>query len=185
MCAIPHAELEALLRGYGYAVHTVEGDDPALVHQQLAGTMDAVMDQIRAIQRRARSEGDTSRPAWPVIVLRTPKGWTGPKEVDGHKLENFWRSHQVPIADVATNPAHLSQLEAWLHSYKPEELFDESGAPVSVIKDPAPTGKRRMSSNPHANGGALRKPLRLPDFRNYAVPMDGPGKTETRQMGLC
>ena len=135
---IPHAELESLLRGYGYTVHTVQGDDPKLVHQQLAATLDSVMDEIRAIQRRARSEGNLSRPAWPVIVLRTPKGWTGPKVVDGLPVEGTWRAHQVPLDAARTNPEHLAQLEEWLRSYRAGELFDGSGALVPELARLAP-----------------------------------------------
>ena len=172
---IPHAELESLLRGYGYAVHTVEGDDPKLVHQQLAGTLDAVIEEIRGIQRRARSEGDLSRPAWPVIILKTPKGWTGPKVVDGLPVEGTWRAHQVPLDAARTNPEHLAQLEAWMRSYRAEELFDGSGALVPELAKLAPKGDRRMSANPHANGGLLLRELTLPDFQDYAVQVPTPG----------
>ncbi len=175
LARIPPAELEALLAGYGYTVHTVAGDDPKAVHQQLAATMDAVIGEIRAIQRRAREEGDLTRPAWPVIVLKTPKGWTGPKEVDGLPVEGTWRAHQVPMAEVRTNPGHLALLESWMRSYRPEELFDADGAPVPEITALAPRGLRRMSANPHANGGLLLRELRLPDFRDYAVACDRPG----------
>jgi xylulose-5-phosphate/fructose-6-phosphate phosphoketolase len=176
LARIPYAELEALLTGYGYTVYTVEGDDPKLVHQQLAATMDAVIGQIHQIQRRAREEGDLSRPAWPVIVLRTPKGWTGPKVVDGLPVEGTWRAHQVPIAAARTNPEHLAQLERWMRSYHPEELFGADGAPVPEIAALAPHGLRRMSANPHANGGVLLRELRLPGFRDYAVPVPAPGE---------
>jgi xylulose-5-phosphate/fructose-6-phosphate phosphoketolase len=172
---IPHAELESLLRGYGYAVHTVEGDDPKLVHQQLAGTLDAVIEEIRGIQRRARSEGDLSRPAWPVIILKTPKGWTGPKVVDGLPVEGTWRAHQVPLDAARTNPEHLAQLETWMRSYRAEELFDGSGALVPELAKLAPKGDRRMSANPHANGGLLLRELTLPDFQGYAVEVPTPG----------
>jgi xylulose-5-phosphate/fructose-6-phosphate phosphoketolase len=175
LARIPYAELEALLTGYGYTVYTVEGDDPKLVHRQLAATMDAVIGQIRSIQRGAREEGDRARPAWPVIVLRTPKGWTGPKEVDGRPVEGTWRAHQVPLDAARTNPEHLAQLETWMRSYHPEELFDADGAPVPEITALAPVGLRRMSANLHANGGALLRELRLPDFRDYAVPVPAPG----------
>jgi xylulose-5-phosphate/fructose-6-phosphate phosphoketolase len=175
LARIPHAELESLLTGYGYTVYTVEGDDPKLVHQQLAATMDAVIRQIRAIWRRAREDGDRGRPAWPVIVLKTPKGWTGPKFVDGLPVEGTWRAHQVPLAEVRTNPEHLAQLEAWMRSYHAEELFDADGAPVPEITALAPHGLRRMSANPHANGGVLLRELRLPDFRDYAVTVPAPG----------
>jgi xylulose-5-phosphate/fructose-6-phosphate phosphoketolase len=145
------------------------------VHQQLAATMDTVIGQIRAIQRRAREDGDLGRPAWPVIVLKTPKGWTGPKMVDGVPVEGRWRAHQVPLAEVRTNPEHLAQLEEWMRSYHAEELFDTDGAPVPEITALAPHGERRMSANPHANGGVLLRELRLPDFRGYAVPVPTPG----------
>ena len=175
LARIPHAELESLLRGYGYAVHTVEGDDPKLVHRQLAATMDAVMSDIRDIQRRARTVGEASRPAWPVIVLKTPKGWTGPKVVDGLPVEGTWRAHQVPLDAARTNPEHLAQLEAWMRSYRAEELFDPSGRLVPELARLAPAGERRMSANPHANGGILLRDLRLPDFRDYAVTISKPG----------
>ena len=169
LARIPHEELESLLRGYGYTPYTVEGDDPKLVHQQLAATMDTVIAEIRAIQHRARVDGDLSRPAWPVIVLRTPKGWTGPKVVDGLPVEGTWRAHQVPIAGARQNPEHLAQLEGWLRSYHAEELFDADGALVPELAALAPRGDRRMSANPHANGGRLLRDLWLPDFREYAV----------------
>src|SRR5580658_5634155 len=172
---IPHAELESLLRGYGYTVHTVQGDDPRLVHQQLAGTLDAVIEEIRGIQRRARSEGDLSRPAWPVIILKTPKGWTGPKVVDGLPVVGTWRAHQVPLDAARTNPEHLAQLEAWMRSYRAEELFDASGRLVPELARLVPDGDRRMSANPHANGGLLLRELTLPDFQDYAVEVPTPG----------
>ncbi len=175
LARIPHAELESLLRGYGYAVHTVEGDDPKLVHRQLAATMDAVVDEIHAIQRRARTLGDVSRPAWPCIVLKTPKGWTGPKVVDGLPVEGTWRAHQVPLDAARTNPGHLAQLESWMRSYRAEELFDGSGRLVPEVARLAPAGERRMGANPHANGGLLLRDLRLPDFRDYAVTISKPG----------
>ncbi len=145
----------------------------------MAATLEHVLDEIRAIQHDARVNGKTTGgtagwPRWPMIVLRTPKGWTGPKEVDGHKVENFWRAHQVPILEVRENPKHLKQLEEWLHSYKPEELFDEAGTPIPALRAIAPVGNRRMTANPHANGGTLRKPLHLPDFRDYAVKVKKP-----------
>jgi xylulose-5-phosphate/fructose-6-phosphate phosphoketolase len=186
LARIPAAELESLLRGYGYTPYTVEGDDPKLVHQQLAATMDEVIAEIRAIQHRARVDGNLSRPAWPVIVLRTPKGWTGPKVVDGLPVEGTWRAHQVPIAEARQNPEHLAQLEAWLRSYHAEELFDADGALVPELVALAPRGDRRMSANPHANGGLLLRDLRLPDFREYAVDVPAPGATTaeaTRVLG--
>jgi len=186
LARIPAAELESLLRGYGYHPYTVEGDDPKLVHQQLAATMDAVVAEIRAIQRRAREDSDLTRPAWPCIVLRTPKGWTGPKVVDGLPVEGTWRAHQVPIAAARENPEHLAQLEAWMRSYHAEELFDASGTLVPELAALAPRGDRRMSANPHANGGVLLRELRLPDFRDYAVDVPAPGATTseaTRVLG--
>jgi len=175
LARIPHEELESLLRGYGYTVYTVEGDDPEVVHQQLAATLDTVIADIQAIHRRAREEGDVTRPAWPAIVLKTPKGWTGPKMVDGHQVEGTWRAHQVPMAEVRTNPEHLALLESWMRSYRPEELFDASGALVPEVAQLAPHESRRMSANPHANGGLLLRELRLPDFREYAVTVNKPG----------
>ncbi len=186
LARIPHAELESLLRGYGYTVHTVEGDDPKLVHQQLAATMDAVIGEIHAIQRRAREDGDLSRPAWPVIILKTPKGWTGPKFVDGLPVEGTWRAHQVPIGAARTNPEHLAQLESWLRSYRAEELFDRSGALIPELAGLAPSGERRMSASPYANGGLLLRDLELPDFKDYAVPVAKPGdqmSESTRVLG--
>jgi len=175
LARIPEDELGSLLRGYGYAVHVVEGDDPALVHQQMAATMDTVIGEIRAIWRRAREDGDLTRPAWPVIVLKTPKGWTGPKIVDGLPVEGTWRAHQVPLDAARQNPAHLAQLEEWMHSYRPDELFDDAGTLVSELAALAPRGDRRMSANPHANGGLLLRDLDLPDFRQYAVDVAKPG----------
>jgi xylulose-5-phosphate/fructose-6-phosphate phosphoketolase len=172
---IPEEELESLLRGYGYDVHFVTGDDPAQVHQQLAAVMDAVVAEIKAIQRRAREQGDVSRPAWPMIVLRTPKGWTGPKVVDGLPVEGTWRAHQVPIDAARTNPGHLAQLEEWLRSYRPGELFDSEGKLKQDIAALAPQGEHRMSASPHANGGLLLRDLVLPDFRRYAVEVNKPG----------
>ncbi|MFL5727490.1 MAG: phosphoketolase, partial [Chloroflexota bacterium] len=185
---VPHEELDALLRGYGYEPHFVEGDEPEAMHQLMAGTLDSVLDEIREIQDNARRTGGGSatRPRWPAIVLRSPKGWTGPKEVDGKPVENTWRSHQVPFAEVRTNPGHLRLLEDWLRSYRPEELFDEQGALVPELFDLAPRGTRRMSANPHANGGILTRELDLPDFRDYAVDVPAPGATRseaTRVLG--
>ncbi|HYB17226.1 MAG TPA: phosphoketolase family protein [Streptosporangiaceae bacterium] len=186
LARIPHAELESLLRGYGYQVHTVEGDDPKLVHQELAATMDAVVGEIGQIQRRARERGDLTRPAWPAIVLKTPKGWTGPKVVDGLPVEGTWRAHQVPLDAARTNPGHLALLEAWMRSYRPEELFDPDGTLVPELAQLAPRDYRRMSANPHANGGLLLRELRLPDFRDYAVTVPKPGASQseaTRVLG--
>ncbi|MEP7061623.1 MAG: phosphoketolase family protein [Betaproteobacteria bacterium] len=175
LARIPADELDALFRGYGWAPHVVAGDDPDTMHQRMAATVDACVQEIRAIQRHARKSGDTTRPRWPMIILRSPKGWTGPKEVDGHKIEDFWRAHQVPVTDVQGNPAHLAIVEAWLRSYRPEELFDDNGTLIPELRALAPVGLRRMSANPHANGGRLRRPLDLPDVSKYAIAIDAPG----------
>ena len=174
LARIPHEELEALMTGYGYQPWFVEGDDPDTMHQQMAATLDQCVDEIQAIQRRARDEGNLQRPRWPMIVLRTPKGWTGPREFGGHKVEGSWRAHQVPIADPASNDKSLTLVEEWLRSYRPEELFDESGRLVAELRALAPEGARRISANPHANGGALCKALDLPDFGDYAVEVEAP-----------
>lgn len=181
---ISHEELEALFKGYGYKPYFVEGSDPTLMHQKMAATLEAAITEIKAIQAEARSTGTAKRPLWPMIVLRSPKGWTGPAEVDGHKVEGFWRAHQVPMADVTTNPAHLQLLEDWMRSYKPEELFDENGRLLPELKALAPQGTKRMSASPHANGGALRKDLKLPDFRQYGVPVEHPGKSDVENTKL-
>jgi xylulose-5-phosphate/fructose-6-phosphate phosphoketolase len=175
---ISHEELDQLLRGYGWTPHFVEGDDPMTMHRQMAATLEQCLADIRAIQQAARSSGIARRARWPMIVLRSPKGWTGPKEVDGHRVEGFWRAHQVPLSGMHDNPAHLAQLEAWLRSYRPEELFDDAGRLRPELKALAPQGTRRMSANPHANGGLLRRPLRLPDFRDYAQPVASPAQDE-------
>ena len=178
---ISHAELESLFTGYGYTPLFVEGDDPATMHQKMAATLEAAINEIRTQQRVARRSNQPVRPRWPMIVLRSPKGWTGPKEIKGHKVEGSWRSHQVPFADVRGNPTHLKLLEDWLRSYKPEELFDASGRLLPELKALAPKGNRRMSANPHANGGLLRKDLKLPDFRKYAVAVPAQGAVEYRE----
>jgi xylulose-5-phosphate/fructose-6-phosphate phosphoketolase len=162
-------ELASLMRGYGYTPHFVEGSDPTQVHQDFAATLSTVLDEIAAIQSAARSGGSTKRPAWPMIVLRTPKGWTGPREVDGQQVEGTYRAHQVPLAETRSNDAHRAQLEEWMRSYRPEELFTESGELRPELRALAPAGTRRMSANPHANGGLLLRDLEMPDFRNYAV----------------
>jgi xylulose-5-phosphate/fructose-6-phosphate phosphoketolase len=177
LARISREELESLFVGYGYRPYFVEGSDPMQLHQQMAATLEQAIDEIHGFQRAARRSSSAERPRWPLIVLRTPKGWTGPKELDGHKLEGFWRSHQVPFADVRQNPAHLKVLEDWMRSYRPEELFDGSGSLVPELKALSPKGNRRMGSNPHANGGLLRKQLKLPDFRAYAVPVAARGTT--------
>src|SRR3569832_449209 len=186
LARISHDELEALFVGYGYTPYFVEGEDPMQVHQAMAATLDRIVADIRTIQHRARVEGDLTRPRWPMIVLRTPKGWTGPKEVDGKKTEGYWRSHQAPLAEVDTNKQHLKLLEQWLKSYEPETLFDEHGRLLPQLQALAPRGERRMGGNPHANGGLLLKALQLPDFRDYAVALKQTGQTlaeSTRVMG--
>ncbi|MCS6866152.1 MAG: phosphoketolase family protein [Gemmataceae bacterium] len=175
---VPHEEIEAFFRGNGWTPYFVEGSDPASMHQAMAATLDRCIADIRTAQKHARDSGQAFRPRWPMIVLRTPKGWTCPAQVDGRKLEGSWRSHQVPMADVKTNPERLRQLEAWLRSYRPEELFDDRGRLRPELKAIAPTGSRRMGSNPHANGGHLKKNLRMPDFRQYAVPVEHMGGTQ-------
>jgi xylulose-5-phosphate/fructose-6-phosphate phosphoketolase len=180
LARIPHAELESLLRGYGYRPITVAGDDPADVHQQLAAALDDAFDVITAIQRAARGGATTERPVWPMIVLRTPKGWTGPQLVDGKQVEGTWRAHQVPLAETRDNPAHRAQLEEWMRSYAPEDLFDDNGRLRAELRALAPTGERRMSANPHTNGGLLLHDLDLPDFRDYAVAVARPA-TETHE----
>ncbi|CDO11156.1 phosphoketolase family protein [Mycolicibacterium cosmeticum] len=174
LARIPQQELESLFTGYGYLPITVAGDDPANVHQQLAAALDDAFDQIGAIQRAARTDGETGRPVWPMIILRTPKGWTGPAEVDGVKVEGTWRSHQVPLSETRTNPDHLAALERWLRSYRPDELFDENGGLRSDLRALAPQGYRRMGANPHANGGVLLRDLDLPPIQDYAVEVGRP-----------
>ncbi len=186
LARIPESELEALLTGCGWEPFLVAGDDPALVHQELSGTLDHVLGEIRAIQERARRGGVRERPRWPMIVLRTPKGWTGPKVVDGLPVEGTWRAHQVPLAQVREKPEHLAQLDAWMRSYHYEELFDTAGRPRSEVVDWLPAGNRRMGANPHANGGLLTRDLRLPDVRDHAVTIDRPGAQvaeSTRMLG--
>jgi xylulose-5-phosphate/fructose-6-phosphate phosphoketolase len=184
---ISRQELEQLFRGYGYEPCFVEGDDPEIVHQLMAATLDRVVGEIRQIQTVARSRGFTRRPAWPMIILRTPKGWTGPKEVDGLKTEGTWRSHQVPLANLQKEPKHVQILEQWLKSYRPQELFDDAGQLIADIAELSPKGERRMGANPHTNGGLLLRDLELPDFRTYAIKLSAPGSVmaeATRQTGL-
>ncbi|KAL0478472.1 fructose-6-phosphate phosphoketolase [Acrasis kona] len=169
---ISHQELEYLFLGYGYQPYFVEGHEPELMHQKMAHTMEQCITEIKRIQKEARDSKKAVRPKWPMIVLRSPKGWTGPKQIDGKKVEDFWRAHQVPISNVTKSPKHLEAVEEWFKSYKPEELFDESGALIAELKELAPTGDRRMSANPHANGGKLRKPLLMPRFQDYAVKVE-------------
>jgi len=179
-------ELHSLFEGYGYAPYIVEGEELPEMHYKMAATMEHCVSQIRSIQEEARNSGNAIRPRWPMIILRTPKGWTGPKTVDGHKVEGFWRSHQVPMANIQSNPQHLKLLEEWLRGYRPEELFEENGKLIPELKELAPTGNRRMSANPIANGGLVRKALRMPDFQDYAVKISKPGSSEaesTRILG--
>jgi xylulose-5-phosphate/fructose-6-phosphate phosphoketolase len=186
LARVPREELENLFKGYGWTPHFVEGADVDSMHQEMAGTLEDCVLEIRRIQEEIRASGKASRAHWPMIVLRSPKGWTGPKDVDGHKVEGFWRAHQVPLAGVRENPAHLKLLEAWLRSYRPEELFDESGRLIPELRALPPSGTRRMSANPHANGGLLRKSLRLPDFREYGIKVEKPGQVaaeNTRPLG--
>ena len=178
LARISPEELEQLFKGYGWTPYLVEGDDPAIMHQKMASTLEHCIQEIRSIQKHARSTNTAERPRWPMVILKSPKGWTGPKELDGHKVEGFWRAHQVPILDVTTNPAHLRLLEEWMRSYKPEELFDGSGKLVPELKELAPQGNRRLSANPNANGGLLRRALRLPDFRDFSVTVTKPGTSE-------
>ena len=186
LARITHEELEDLFKGYGYTPLFVEGSDAASMHQAMAATMDHCVRAIQGFQQEARSSGTTVRPRWPMIILRTPKGWTAPAEVDGKKIEGLWRAHQVPLSAVKKNPQHLELLEQWMRGYKPEELFAADGTPVAEVRELTPTGNRRMGSNPHANGGVLKKHLRLPDFRDYAIEFDKPGRIEaenTRPLG--
>ncbi|MCE5293469.1 MAG: phosphoketolase family protein [Chlamydiales bacterium] len=186
LARISHEELENLLKGYGYKPYFVKGHDPILMHQEMAKTLEDIVLEIRAIQKHARDTNDTTRPMWPMLVLETPKGWTGPKTVDGKQTEGSWRSHQVPLDVVATNPEHLKLLEEWLKSYKPEELFDENGHLIQELRVLAPTGNKRMGANPHANGGRLLQDLIMPNFADYAVEVVQPAtqKAEaTKVMG--
>jgi xylulose-5-phosphate/fructose-6-phosphate phosphoketolase len=179
-------ELEHLFTGYGYKPYFVEGDDPETMHQLMAGTLDTIVSEIQSIQREARTHGFTERPQYPMIILRSPKGWTGPKVVDGVQVENTFRSHQVPLSELASKPEHLQLLETWMKSYRPEELFDQTGKLIPELAELAPTGDRRMGANPHANGGLLLKDLKMPDFRKYAVEVEQPGTLEaesTRILG--
>ncbi len=183
---ISHQELEDLFKGYGWTPYFVEGSDPMAMHQAMASTMEVCVNEIKAIQKKARESGHNERPRWPMIVLRSPKGWTGPDYVDGHKVEGFWRAHQVPLAGVKDNAPHLKQLKEWLLSYQPEELFNDEGHLLPELKALAPQGEKRMSANPHANGGLLRRALKLPDFHDYAVKLDSPGTDSienTRPLG--
>jgi xylulose-5-phosphate/fructose-6-phosphate phosphoketolase len=186
LARISHEELESLFFGYGYKPYFVEGSNPEVMHQKMAMTLDTIIAEIREIQNNARSSGTATRPRWPMIILRSPKGWTGPKEVDGKKTEDYWRSHQVPFSDMSKKSGHIELLESWMKSYKAEELFDANGILKAELAELAPEGERRMGSNPHANGGALLRDLRLPDYQSYAVEVKKPGKAiaeATRVMG--
>jgi xylulose-5-phosphate/fructose-6-phosphate phosphoketolase len=186
LARVSHEELDHLFKGYGWIPHFVEGGDPELMHHEMAATLEDCVLDIRRIQQEARSGGECRRVAWPMIVLRSPKGWTGPKDVDGHSIEGSWRSHQVPLAGIRENPEHLRVLENWMRSYRPDELFDQTGRLIPDLRSLAPAGTRRMSANPHANGGLLRKDLQLPDFRDYAIPVTEPGQVaadNTRPLG--
>ncbi|MFN2328561.1 MAG: phosphoketolase [Chromatocurvus sp.] len=186
LARIPREELEQLMLGYGWTPFFVEGDDPAIMHQQMAAAMDECLSLIHTHQQSARASGIATRPRWPMIVLRSPKGWTGPVEVNGHRVEGSWRAHQVPLGDVQGNPESFAQLEAWLRSYHPQALFDDRGRLREDLRQLSPQGKRRMGSNPHANGGLLKRDLRLPDFRSYAVSVAEPGHERamnTRPLG--
>ncbi|MEJ7646552.1 MAG: phosphoketolase family protein [Chryseolinea sp.] len=187
LARIPKEELEHLFLGYGYKPYFVEGDDPEKVHEQMATTLDTVVAEIKRIQQDARINGFTKRPQWPMIVFRTPKGWTGPDKVDGVQIEGTWRAHQVPLAELATKPAHIQLLEQWMKSYKPEELFDEEGKLIDELADLAPKGTMRMGANPNANGGMVLQELVMPDFRTHAIKVDKPGTVlgeATSTMGL-
>ncbi|HEU5362378.1 MAG TPA: phosphoketolase family protein, partial [Gaiellaceae bacterium] len=186
LARIPDGELDALFRGYGWKPYVVAGSDPMQVHADLAGTLDTMLDEIAGIHRRARESGDSTRPAWPMLILRTPKGWTGPAEVDGQQVEGTWRAHQVPMTQARENDEHRRLLEEWMRSYRPEELFDENGTLRPELQALAPEGERRMGANPHANGGLLLRDLDLPDFRDYAVEVKKPASTfseATRVLG--
>ena len=183
LARVEHEELDQLLRGCGWTPYFVEGHEPEAMHQAMAHTLDAVVAQLREIQQGARTGAGMKRSRWPMIVLNSPKGWTGPKMVDGKSVEGTFRAHQVPLSDPAANPSHLKQLDAWLRSYRPEELFDEDGRLRGELAELAPSGARRMGANPHANGGLLLRDLRLPDFRDYAVPVMIPGATQASDTG--
>ncbi|WP_026733347.1 phosphoketolase family protein [Fischerella sp. PCC 9605] len=184
---ISHEELEDLFKGYGYTPYFVEGSDPESMHQAMAATLDHCISEIHKIQQEVRSSGVPTRSRWPMIVMRTPKGWTGPQEVDGHKVEGFWRAHQVPMGGMHSNPEHLRLLEEWMRSYKPEELFDANGTILPEIQDMAPAGSKRLGSTPYANGGVLRRELKMPDFRKYGIEVEKPGQIEvenTKPLGV-
>jgi xylulose-5-phosphate/fructose-6-phosphate phosphoketolase len=186
LARISHEELDALFRGYGYTPYFVEGDDPEIMHQLMAATLDTVITDIQRIQRDARANGFSDRPRWPMIILRSPKGWTGPELVDGKQIEDTFRAHQVPVTNFVKEPEHLNILEQWMRHYRPEELFDDTGCLLPELAELAPTGERRMGANPHANGGKLLHDLRMPDFRDYAIAVTNPGELKaeaTRAQG--
>jgi xylulose-5-phosphate/fructose-6-phosphate phosphoketolase len=186
LARISHDEIESLFRGYGWTPYFVEGSDHDSMHQAMAGTVERCIDEIRAVQNECRASGTARRPRWPMIVMRTPKGWSAPKEVSGHRLEGYWRAHQVPMADVKKNSDNLAILEQWMRGLHPEDLFDANGRLVPELKELAPAGNRRMSANPHANGGHLKKPLKLPDYRGYGANFAKPAQTlveNTRPLG--
>ena len=185
LARIPQEELESLMVGYGYKPYWVEGSDPETMHQLMAATLDTAIGEIKAIQEKARTEGYSGRPQWPMIVMRTPKGWTGPKEVDGKKTEDYWRSHQVPLSEMASKPGHVQLLEDWMRSYKPEELFDEKGKFIPELAELAPKGSRRMGANPHANGGLPLRDLKMPEFEDFAVDVQKPGTVMAEATRVC
>ena len=185
LARIPQEELESLMVGYGYKPYWVEGSDPETMHQLMAATLDTAIGEIKAIQEKARTEGYSGRPQWPMIVMKTPKGWTGPKEVDGKKTEDYWRSHQVPLSEMASKPGHVQLLEDWMKSYKPEELFDEKGKFIPELAELAPKGDRRMGANPHANGGLLLRDLKMPEFEDFAVDVQKPGTVMAEATRVC
>ena len=182
LARITHEELEDLMRGYGWTPYFVEGSDPESMHQAMAATLEHCVNEIRSHQQKCRSASVATRPRWPMIVLRSPKGWGAPKEVAGHRLEGFWRAHQVPLVDVKKNPEQLQMLEAWMREQRPEELFDQNGRLIPELRALAPSGNHRMGANPHANGGLLKRNLRMPDFRDYAIKVDKPGAIETENV---
>ena len=186
LARISHKELDQLFRGYGYTPYFVEGSDPEKMHQAMAATLDEISAEIHRIKTEARRTGGTKRPLWPMIIFRSPKGWTCPKEIDGKRTESYWRSHQVPMGEMHEKPGHVKILEKWMKSYKPKELFDKTGRLKPELAELPPKGDRRMSANPHANGGLLLKELRLPDYRDYAITVRKPGAVaaeSTRLMG--
>ena len=185
LARIPQEELESLMVGYGYKPYWVEGSDPETMHQLMAATLDTAIGEIKAIQEKARTEGYSGRPQWPMIVMKTPKGWTGPKDVDGKKTEDYWRSHQVPLSEMASKPGHVQLLEDWMKSYKPEELFDEKGKLIPELAELAPKGDRRMGANPHANGGLLLRDLKMPEFEDFAVDVQKPGTVMAEATRVC